>query len=366
MKNIQDIYSIAKEIDNVANSQELTAEVQNLTRSRTTNTAGQTVVPNINTIIDSIKRILLRIDTSHWTDEQWEIANILGVAKLLGFKGGQFLEEIKSNVLRNPANRTALVSPLSTELTLLRTKPKAILTTLKDFDIETNIQRISDEEGIIEITFEGKVEIEDFKEAKDQMNDWFLIIEGYARLLNVPRDDFEIINITKNSPTTFKLKTAVKNVSLVLGVVTSLLIIQRSYLDNQLLLERLRQTTLNPDAEEQRQFIETAENHVKAQIDAKIEALVNEKLEEHGVAANEGDVKATLTKGIENQYNFINNGGNINIYISNGELQPKVEQLQNTKEEIKKIKSTYEYQKTITSGDTIGQEKLDLDIEPNS
>jgi len=361
MKNIQDIYSVAKEIGTITNNPILLAEIQNLSRPRT-NTAGQVVQNNFNaTNIDNIKNLLAKIDTSLWTKEYWEIAKVFRVDKLLGPQGNKYLDNIKAELASNPINKNNIISALVTELNALRTKPKQFETLLSDFGIVPNIEKISENEGIIEITFEGKVEIEDFKEAKDQMNDWFLIIEGYARLLNVPRQEFEIINISKNSPTTFKLKTSLKNVGLFLGIVSSLLVIQRSYLDNQLLLEKLRQTTLSPDTDGQRQFIENAEKHIQTEIDAKIKALVDKKLAEYNIEENTGDVKTSLTKGIVNQYNFINNGGNINVYISNGELQPQLEQLQNTKEDIKNIRTAYEYQKSISSGETEGQEKLNLE-----
>jgi hypothetical protein len=361
MKNIQDIYTVTKAIDEVVSNPALLTEIQNLTRVRAS-IANQTVPTTVNaTNINNIQKILSTIDTGLWTNEHWEVAKIMGIDKLLGDKGTRYFNQIKAEFISNPANKSTIITQLTTELNIIRTKPKQFFNLLNDFEINTNIETISEEEGIIEITFEGKVEIEDFKEAKDQMNDWFLIIEGYSRLLNVPRQEFEIINISKNSPTTIKLKTSLKNVTLVLGVVTSLLVIQRSYLDNQLLIEKLRKTTLSPDAEEQRQFVENAEKHIKTEIDAKIEYLVDKKLSEHDVQNNAGDIKTVLSKGIENQYNFINNGGNINVYITNGDLKPQIEKLQNTKEEIKNIRTAYENQKSINSGDTEGQEKLDLD-----
>ncbi len=360
MKNIQDIFTVVSEIEKVSNNATFVAEVQKLNRQQT-NVAGQVVATNLNTVnFDIIKNILASIDTSLWTQEHWDVAKVIGVSKLFGLEGSRYIEDIKNKIAINPDNR-AIATPLITELSVLRTKPKQIFTLLKDFEIIPNIETISKDEGIIEITFQGNVEIEDFKEAKDQMNDWFLIIEGYARLLEVPRQEFEIINITKNSPTTFKLKTSLKNVSLVLGVITSLLVIQRSYLDNQLLLEKLRQTSLSPDADGQKQFIDNAEQHIQKEIDAKLDALVDKKLTEYKVKENAGDIKISLAKGIENQYNFINNGGNINIHISNGELKPQLELLQNTKEVIKNIRTAYEYQKSISTGETEGQEKLDLE-----
>lgn len=361
MKNLQDIFSVTKEVEAISNNSTLVTEIQNLSRQRS-NSVGQVVAPvNYNISIDNIKKILASVNTSLWTNEHWEIAKILGIDKFLGPEGSQYIEQTKLSIASNSSNKVNIIMNLVTELNNFRTKPKQIATLLNDFGISSNIKTISDDEGIIEITFEGNVDIGDFKGAKDNMNDWFLIIEGYSRLLNVPREEFEIINISKNSPTKFKLKTSLKSVTMVLGIFTSILVIQRSYLDNQLLLEKLRQTSLSPDLEAQRQFIENAENHMQNEIDNKIEKLVNDKLEEYKIEENIGEVKTSLKKSVENQYNFVNKGGNINIYITNGDLKPQVEQLQKTKEEIKNIRTSYDYQKSITSGDTLGQEKLNLE-----
>lgn len=360
MKNIQDIYSISKEIESIVDNSTLAVEIQNLNRPKVNN-FGQQPPQNDNTTINNIKKIIDTIDTSLWTTEHWEIARILGIDKLLNPQGDLYFNQIKNSLTHNPTNRASIISSLTQDLNILKTKPKQFATLLNDFDITSNIQKISEEEAIIEIKFDGKVEIEDFKEAKDQMNDWFFIIEGYSRLLNVPRQEFEIIGITKNSPTTFKLKTSLKNVGLVLGVITSLLAIQRAYLDNQLLLEKIRQTSLTPNAEAQQQFIQEAESHMQNEIDAKINTLIDQKIKEYNAEENNGDIKASLSKGIENQYNFIIKGGDVKIYISNEGMKPQIEQLNNTKEEIKNIRTSYELQKSISSGDNADQEKLDFE-----
>ncbi len=67
------------------------------------------------------------------------------------------------------------------------------------------------------------------------MNDWFLIIEGYARLLDVRREDFyEIKSVLQRVPAKFKIKTNIKNVkALVLGYCYSfsLLLIEKTVLE---------------------------------------------------------------------------------------------------------------------------------------
>ncbi len=59
-----------------------------------------------------------------------------------------------------------------------------------------------------------------------------------------------------------------------------------------------------------------------------------------------------LSKSIENQYNFIINGGNVNIQVIDGQIRKQVDVLEKTKEELKQIKEAYEDQKVITTGET--------------
>ncbi|MBK8586676.1 MAG: hypothetical protein IPN88_15120 [Bacteroidetes bacterium] len=177
-------------------------------------------------------------------------------------------------------------------------------------------------------------------------------MRGYARLLDVRREDYEIISITKSSPAKFKIKTNIKNAALVLGIVTSLLLIEKTVLENRLMIEKLKQNNLVPDPEIQKRFIEDAEKHIDEKIKDGINKLVDQKLKEHNVQQGNGDIKNNLSKSIENQYNFIINGGNVNIQVIDGQIRKQVDVLEKTKEELKQIKEAYEDQKVITTGET--------------
>lgn len=352
MRQIQDIFSVVNQISESFNSQTLQVESQNIAKIRQTFQANpQNALSHAIVEIDKIISLVTKIDTSLWTADHEYVADKLEIGNLIGEKGRRYFEDIKKQLQSNPAVGTTLLQTVTTEINKLRTKPTQFINLLQPFELNSNINKLTAEEGIVEIIFDGDVAIDDFKEAKTQMNDWFLIIEGYARLLDVRREDFEIISITKSSPAKFKLKTTLKNATLVLAVVSSLLLIEKTVLENRLMIEKLKQNNLVPDKEIQQRFIEDAEKHIDEKIKDGIDKLVEQKIKEHNVQEGNGDIKNNLSKGIENQYNFIINGGNVNIHVIDTQINKQVIVLEKTKDELKQIKQAYEDQKAITTSE---------------
>lgn len=357
MQQLDNVYSVTQQIVTAIENPTFVTEFQNLTRYRSATIANSQNTQNIINTLNNLQQIISSIDTTLWTSEHRYVSEKLGITKFIGSDGTLYFENIKNQILTNPASTATLVTNLYTELNNFRTKPKQFLTILKDFDLNFNIEILTENEGVIEIVFDGKVDIEDFKDAKDQMNDWFYIVEGYSRLLGVPREEFEIINITKNSPARFKIKTTLKNTVTVLGIITSVLVIQQHLIQNQLLIEKLRETEMGPDKESQTQIINDWESHLQKQIDEKIETLVEKKLNQHNVENDRGEIKNVLSKGIHNQYNFIVNGGTVNIKVIDSTILPKIERLENAKQKIKEIQAPFLNQKAIDKGETIIDEE---------
>lgn len=348
MIQINDIFSVASQINEQINSQGLQAEIQTLNRLRQSiQTNPNSLQPQLYNSIDKISTILSNIATDVWTREQQEVIEKLGIKNLTGSNAKSYFENIKVQIQTNPVVSSSLIQSVYTELNQIIAKSTQLFSILQPFGIKPSTQEINQDEGIIEITFEGKVAIDDFKKAKDQMNDWFIIIEGYARLLGVTREEFEIISMSKNSPSKFKIKTTLKNTALVLGIITSLLLIEKTYLENRLMIEKLKQTSLIPDSLKQKELIEEAEKHLNEKIQKDIDQLVEKTVKEHNIQEGNGDIQNNLAKGIENQYNFIINGGNVNIQVLDEKVKQQVDTLEKTKNELKKINDAYENQKVL-------------------
>jgi hypothetical protein len=352
MAQIQDLFSIVDKIAKSTYIQSLAVETQNLSKiSRTYQTNSSAAVQQTIPILDRIIKILSGIEIGTWAFDNELIAEKLDIKGIVGENGRQFIENIKTQIQNNPATGTSLINSVITELNKLRTKPIQLASLLQPFVINTTLEVINKDEGIIEITFDGKVSITDFKEAKDQMNDWFLTIEGYARILDERREDFEIIGISKSSPAKFKIKTKLKNVALVVSIVTNLLMVEKTVLENRLMIQKLKEQILTNDVDLQRKFIEEAEKNINVKINEGIDRIVNDKMKEYNIAEGEGDVRNNFAKSVQNQYNFVINGGNIDIHVIGGELKQEVQTLEKTKVELKQIKEAYENQKALKSGE---------------
>ena len=370
MNDIQDIIIVLNDIKQIVSNQNFQLEIQKLTQLRSTGqqiTQNQNIIPQLETSLNNINQMLKKINLSSTNLDFELIIEKLGFSNLLGEKGNKYFEDLKNQIRNNPNAFHSYIQNTNVELNNLKNKTTQFLNLIQPFEVKSYIKSISNDEGIIEIVFDGGVSIDDFKEAKDQMNDWFLIIEGYARLLGVTREDFEIINISKNSPVNFKIKTSLKNTTLFLSIITSVLLIEKTVLENKLMIEQLKHNNLVPDSEIQKTFIETAEKNIDLKIEAGINSIVSKKLKEFNIDKNNGDIETNFKKGVQNQYNFVVNGGTVSVNVINGEIKKDVETLENAKKDIKQIKEAYENQKSLMSGQE-NQEKFseNKDLENNT
>lgn len=351
MTQIQDFYSIVNQITKTIDLQALNAETQNLNKaSRLFQTNPSSALQQINITIDNIIKLISKVQIGVWTGDHDLVVDGLDIKNVIGEKGRLFLEKVKSQIQASPATGPTLISSTIAELNKLRTKPVQLASLLQPFDLQPEIKFINTDESIIEIIFDGNVAISDFQEARDQMNDWFIIIEGYARFLNVRREDFEIIGMYKSSPSKFKIKTKLKNARFIVNIVTSLLLIEQIVLENRLMIDRLKGQNLVDDIDFQKEFINKAEMNIESKIKEGIEKIIEEKILEHQIGDNNGDVKTNFARSVENQYNFVINGGDINIHVIDGQLKEEVEALQKNKDELRQIKEAYENQKSLKSG----------------
>ena len=369
MNEIQNIINVLTDINQVVSNQNFQIEIQKLTQFRSSvqqtvqnNFQNQnSIISQIEISLNNINQMLQKINLTSTNLDFELIIEKLGFSNLLGEKGSKYFEDLKSQIRNNPNSIQNYIQNTNVELNNLRTKTTQFFNLVKPFEITSNIKSLNKDEGIIEIVFDGGVSIDDFKEAKDQMNDWFLIIEGYARLLGVTREDFEIINISKNSPVNFKIKTTLKNTTLFLSIITSVLLIEKTVLENKLMIEQLKHNNLVPDSEIQRTFIETAEKNIDSKIEAGINSIVSNKLKEYKIDKNNGDIETNFKKGVQNQYNFVVNGGTVSVNVINGEVKKEIEILENTKKDIKQIKEAYENQKSLMSGEENDDTKSEKD-----
>ncbi len=348
MINLSDIFAVTKQVNDVVSASNLQTEIQNLTRIRPSVQQGkENVLIHAKTIIDNIIGIVTSINIGPWTTDQEDVLKKLDISNLVGENGRKYLTDIKNQIDSAPSNAQAIIQGAIQELNKLRAKPNQVFTMLQPFSMQETVSILNNSEGVLEIVFDGKVSINDFGEAKEQMEDWFIIIEGYARLLGVRREDFEIISISKNSPSKFKIKTTLTNVTLVLGIITAVLHIEKTILENKLMIEKLKQNPIISDSTFHKQYIEKATQEIENKVKEGIDKIVEDKIQEHPIPENNGDIKASLSKGIQYQYNFIVNGGNVNIHVIDGQVQQQVEKLENSKIELKQIKENYENQKAL-------------------
>lgn len=302
------------------------------------------VVPQL----ESLKTGLPKL--SQLSEEDTTILKSFNIEKFIGKIGQTTISNLQKQIQTNPANTQALIQSFINELNQAKTNPTQLFTQLQPF--KTEIPNIEKNEGIIEIIFNGKVKIVNISDGKEQFNDWFLIIDGYAHLFDKKREDFEIINISKNSPTTIKIKTTIEIAAAILGIIASVYSIEQQYASDRIMVEKLKARPLVEDSLHQ-QFLKEAEERLTKNVEREINRLVDHKIEEQKIdAKSRGDIVNSFQKGVKKQYNFVINGGEVKFYLGEDKENEKTKELEAKKEEIKLLKDRLENIKTLNESNT--------------
>lgn len=354
--SLNDVYSVLSKIEDLTTSTEYTEivnEFQSLISRYHTNQNG------INNIFrkrfQSIKKIFEEKLKIFWNDEQIQIIKLYNLDFALENVWKDELDSaiqfLAKNMGRDNGDYIKQIVSKTESLDRVTSLYNAFKPLFEDVEDAT----IADGEAVIEIVFENDTEIEDIESAKKQINDWFIILSGYAQSLNVSKSDFEIISIVKSSPTRIRIKSTVKNTMLVLSITSSLLAIDKVMLERKLMMEKIRTVSYVTDKQLQDRFIEEAEKSLKESIDKEIDGIVDRKLKDLKLETKKkNELKSTLETSVNKQYQFIVNGGNVNFYINNAEGQEIVNQIERIKNETNQIRtSEMETQKLLKNTDQI-------------
>ncbi|HQW16480.1 MAG TPA: hypothetical protein PKZ48_00005 [Bacteroidia bacterium] len=284
---------------------------------------------------------------AEYGEEERSILNSIGIEKFVGKDTIAYLSNIQKQIQSNPAITQTLMQNLLNEINQVKSKPQQIWNILQPIKITST--SVSPKEGIVEIIFDKKVQIENISDGKEQFNDWFIILDGYAHLFGIRREDFEIISISKSSPTRIKLKTTIEIAAAILSIIASIVNIEQLYSSDQIMVEQLKSRELASDTLQQ-QFIKEAEERLSKNVEREINRIVDQKVQEHKVDTNtRSDIVTSFQKGVEHQYNFIVNGGDVKFYLGDPTENEKSNQLEVAKQEVKQLKENLENMKALNA-----------------
>jgi len=340
----------------------LNQQVSQLKNQRDAGRIKQVLTP----ILTNLHNQLKAFDTYKLTAIQEDVLKTYGFDKFLGDKYDDTQAELLSKIEQNPTQAQTLVQQFHQELNQLIQRPNQILGQIQPLSQIESSLTFNEDEGVIELIFDGDVGIDDFTDAKKLMSDWFLIIDGYARLIGIQKDEFEIYSISKSSPTKLKIKTAATNAALVLAIVGNLLQIEQRLVGNKVLIEQMKKDSL-ATPETQQKYIDDVESNMEATKNEEIEKIVEEKMKEFERSNGEGDTESSFRKSIEKQYHFVTHGGTVNVYIESSlEADENIQALEESKAEIKRLReklinlkqieaTTDESEKSETNSDETAQ-----------
>ncbi|MCW3120789.1 MAG: hypothetical protein JWQ38_281 [Flavipsychrobacter sp.] len=196
---------------------------------------------------------------------------------------------------------------------------------------------VNDGEGMIEIVFDGDVKIDNVTEGKEQFNDWYVILDGYAQLLDIDRNDFEIMEMTKSSPTRMRIKTKDAIIATLLATIVPLIQLETAFIGHKTMIANLQANPIGPK-ELQNQYVQAAKDDLSKRIDMHIDEIVEQKMREHNSKAEK---KAAIHMAIVKQYKFITNGGDVKFYLGeNSDKEEEIAKLEADKVKIKELRDS--------------------------
>ena len=237
-----DVYFVVKYVFDYLNLPNFQHALNNIsTKQNNTNnpSATNSLVNNEIHVLEDIQRAF---GSPFWTKDQLFVYNqLFGKFRALGDEGVNNTianAEIMRSQQGNVANYIAqIISPIN-QLKSTANQYLLLLDPLKEGFEGNDI--IGNEDGIIEIIFDNNVEITNFVNSKSQMESWYIIIRGYAQLLSITPEDFEIISMSKASPAKFKIKTKLEGAKLILDIVVALLFIEKEFIPTKNLIDITR------------------------------------------------------------------------------------------------------------------------------
>ncbi len=204
---------------------------------------------------------------------------------------------------------------------------------------------LGSDEAKFQIIFDENTEITNITEGKEQFNDWFIILEGYAQLFEINRDDFEIEEITKNSPLRITIKSKSAVVGGILSLILPLINLEQAYLGYKTTIEKVKTTEL-VDKDLHDQYVQAAEASIEKKMNEHLDEIVNKKMQERELSA---DKKAAIHASVTKTYHFIVNGGSVQFFINEGEGKQMINQLEEAKDTVKRLREGYNGTKLITN-----------------
>lgn len=258
-------------------------------------------------------------------------------------------EELVGDLLENINNADAIFSRLQNEFQqslnfvnqLKSILPHSIKANTSSYETET----------IIEIIFNGKTDINNLVDAKEQINDWYLIILGYANYNGIRIEDIDIIAASKESPFRLKLKTTLEIAAAFITISVGLLELEKRFLKERNNVDYLKATEIVDNVEKEKMvkiFEDALEKSVSEEMKKFREKLINN---ESNKLKDEDN--SSLDKALNTQYKFIINGGEVKIFLpENNEasevLKQDVKKLNSIKQEIKQIGESIDKIKLIS------------------
>lgn len=320
--------------ENVYNNQSINSTINALNLQKTAQ--GQNTVGFANYLNQQLVALRAMFDKHNFFDAtQLGILKSSGLDKMYGKNAIELIDEVINQVKQRPTNSSQLWTTFYNEYNTLKNQTGALINVLKPFIPAED--KIPSDYGVIEINFTRKTELVDFFKTKEQLTNWFYIIEGYSRLEGISREEYRIISISTNSPTKLTVMVVLTAITSIISVTADLIEIEEKFLKDRNTIENIRQSPLT-DGELHEKFIKDAEATLLKKVAEKVNEIVSKRVREKNIENGNGDISNALTKSVQVEHDFIVNGGEVNFYLGDNSSPENTKLLESYNANIQKIK----------------------------
>lgn len=283
-----------------------------------------------NILVDKSKSVTLL------SDEELNVLNLYNFSQFYLVSSPNRISEIKSSTT------TAMGQNFSNYYNAFKTakvKANQIIDLLKPLPNYTD--SIPDNEGVMEIVFDGKASINQFVQFNKQSNEWFIIFGGYAGLMGINREDFVIISIEKHSPASVKIKATIEIILKLILLANAIIDIEKKLSPEKHAVECVKFMQVGTK-ETKEKLIKEATDELEKKLEVYVDEIVEKRFKEVVDVQELHEKKANLNTAIHKQRDFNNNGGTVNFYINsnNQEATQQVLDYNKSRQEVKMMKDS--------------------------
>ncbi len=293
---------------------------------------------------DDIVRFRAAIRTSHnsaeprkWNYAQRKLYDKFGAAQLLGMGANEEIERIFESHSADPGGAAKSIGGMIQRTDQLIQRVRSLLEGLGPLADDEDLE-VDEDKTSLQLFFEDNASIETIADLEKSSEGWTENLRAFARLTRVPAEDAKIVTIEQGS-LIIGLMTAIVVALAVAKAASASLGVYEKYLN----IKKLGLEAANLRLQNQ-QISSQLEAEAETLLDTTAEDVATQLLQEYGWDKDEntGELQTTVQMSVKRIFEFVRDGGKIDVYEPEETGTEVQEQLKEAFSRIRSLEGTVE------------------------